>query len=635
MKILKAKFLAMVLATVMVVGMVPVNAASTKSSDTGKEVVTYFANWYLGVKPAAHGAEVAGIPWDKVTYINHAFWAVAPADGSTETTFERKSKKEPARTDFKIAATNPKSDYEDTTPSEIDPSMPRNHFAEYAAYSKKYPDVNIMISVGGWTACGYFSEMAYTKEGRESFVKSCLDLMDKYTWIDGIDIDWEYPGGDGGGERAAGEGDQGCPIFGTVKEDDANYAALLKAMKEGFDAKYGVGVKKITACASSSTGWTLPYQDWVAAAPYLDLINIMTYDMAGSWDAATGHASNLVGVKDAVDYFKKLGISTSKLNIGTPLYATAFKMKAIDKSKIVGAAFEAADIDGDSLVQDVMNEFESQAVSGYTTEMDGVKVTMGTTFDKGGTGWHYAYDSAVDASYMYNDNPKSKYFKYYISYESPLSLQAKLDYIKSEGLSGIIIWECSQDATDNSMTTQMASNLLLTKAYAKLYDADGNLVKNTIVGMTSTDGLTRAVFAKEDGTMATGEIITCNGAQYYFDNSGTTAVNKVITCNGSKYYASESGKLASAGMITCNGSKYYVGKDSKVVTSKMFTEGGNQYYATESGKLATSKLVEYNGSKYYVDNTGVVVKGKWVTVESKKYFCTVETGKITKESKVK
>ena len=41
-----------------------------------KEVIVYFANWYLDTKTAEEGAEVCSIPWDKVTCINHAFWAV-------------------------------------------------------------------------------------------------------------------------------------------------------------------------------------------------------------------------------------------------------------------------------------------------------------------------------------------------------------------------------------------------------------------------------------------------------------------------------------------------------------------------------------------------------------------------------
>ena len=134
-----------------------------------------------------------------------------------------------------------------TDPSAVDPSMERNHFAQYEAFSRQYPDVNVMISVGGWTACGYFSEMAYTQEGRAGFIQSCLDLMEEYPWIDGIDLDWEYPGGSNDGERLPeSELDQGCPIWGTKQEDTENFAELVREMRAAFDEKVGQGAKKIT-----------------------------------------------------------------------------------------------------------------------------------------------------------------------------------------------------------------------------------------------------------------------------------------------------------------------------------------------------------------------------------------------------
>lgn len=426
-----------------------------------KEVIVYFANWHLGSKAADEGGEVASIPWDKVTYVNHAFWAVTPADGSTETSIEQRTSGDGARTAFTIVSTEPEKDYEDTSKSEINPDLERNHFAQYAAYSELYPDVNIMISIGGWTRSGYFSEMAYTSEGRKSFIDSCINLIDQYPWIDGIDIDWEYPGGSKDGERKPeSEDDQGCPIFGSPAEDSLNFAALLSELRTAMDEHYGEGTKKITACASASTGWTLPMQDWAAWAPYVDLINIMTYDLAGIWDGVTGEASSRNGAKAAVVYFKGLDIPLNKLCIGSPLYGTTYLMKEINPDKILGAPIENYKPNSTEIDETMLQAFVSEAVSGYKLEQDGVAWKMGEPFDNGGVGWHLAYNDKRGSAYMYNDDEASPYYKWFISYEDQYSLQEKLDYINDSEVAGIIVWECSQDTKDHAFISQMGDNLL-------------------------------------------------------------------------------------------------------------------------------------------------------------------------------
>lgn len=428
-----------------------------------KQVVVYFANWYLDTKTAEEGAEVCSIPWDKITYINHAFWAVEPADGSTETSWERRANGDAPRTSFRVASTLPEADFDNQDPSTMAPDLPRNHFAQYEYYSELYPDVNILISIGGWTRCGYLSEMAYTPEGRASFIQSCMDVLEQYPWVDGFDIDWEYFGGSKDGERLPeDENDQGCPIWGTVEEDSENFAALARELRAAMEEKYGPGVKKLTGCASASTGWTLPMQNWRLVEPYMDLVNLMTYDMAGVWDKITGHASRLQHCKDAVTVLHLgHGVPYYKICIGSPMYGTDLKMFSPPSgSNAVGLSVESVAPSAFEITQTMIAQWESEAVSGYTIVWEDGKPVMGEEFDNGGTGWHMGYDKYARGAYLYNDDESSEYYLWYVSYETPMTLQDKLDFIDEKGIAGLIVWECSQDTYDHAFITQMAENLL-------------------------------------------------------------------------------------------------------------------------------------------------------------------------------
>lgn len=400
------------------------------------QVIVYFANWNLDLKPARAGGEVAGIPWDKVTCVNHAFWAVEPADGTKETSFTRRESGQGPRTAFRIVSLNPENDYGDKGPSEIEPGLPRNHFAQYAAFAEKYPQATIFLSIGGWTRCGYFSEMAYTAEGRASFIGSCLSLMEEHPWLGGIDIDWEYPAGTKDGDRQGSGDDEGCPIFGTAEEDRENFTRLLAELRAAMDKAFGPGVKKLTACAAGSPDQILICQDWAAAAPHLDLINIMTYDLAAPWDGVTGHTSSVRSTKAAAAYFEALGIPPAKLCIGSPLYGSSFRLKE-PAEDVLGAASEGERPAREELNQTRLREFESQASSG----------------------WRHAYDASSGGAYLYNGDETSPYYRWFISYETPRSLQEKLDYVREAHLAGIIVWEVSQDTTDYQMISQMGDQL--------------------------------------------------------------------------------------------------------------------------------------------------------------------------------
>ncbi len=405
-----------------------------------KQIIVYYPNWYLNSKPAGEGGEVGSIAWESVTMINHAFFEPFPDDGSTQSSWDQKAAGLEARTKFKCISTDPESDFYDETKSAFN-DYPRNHFKQYEIYAKEYPGVKIMISVGGWTKSGFFSEMSTTEEGRKSFIASCVDLMKQYPFISGIDIDWEYPAGSPDGQRyPESETDEGCPIWSSPADDNANFTSLLKEMRETFEVEFGPGVKLMTACASSSTGWTLPCQDWVSYEPYLDYINIMTYDLAGKWAGVTGHHSPENLTKSAMAYFFTKKIDKEKLNIGSPMYPLWLKMAGEEVPKYVVNA--PIDITADMTlpVSDTTHtqKFEKESVTGYT---------------------YYVENGICVKGDLYNNDPDSPFYMWFATYENPLSLQRKLDLIEHYNLAGIIVWESTQDTADHMMVNRMSEGL--------------------------------------------------------------------------------------------------------------------------------------------------------------------------------
>ena len=96
---------------------------------------------------------------------------------------------------------------------------------------KSNPELKIVLSVGGWGADG-FSQSARTKEGRERFAASALAIVKEYG-LDGIDIDWEYPG-----TSLAG--------IASDRSDKENYKLLLAELRKTLDA-YREGMLVTTA----------------------------------------------------------------------------------------------------------------------------------------------------------------------------------------------------------------------------------------------------------------------------------------------------------------------------------------------------------------------------------------------------
>lgn len=404
--------------------------------DGPRELVMYFGNWIMKDQGAV--GEVGALPWDKVTCINHAFWKIQP-DGEGG---------------YPIVSTETFLDLEDESPGEWAPelNLPKNHFAQYAYYSELYPDVDVLISVGGWNCSGYFSEMALTQESRKTFIDSCIALMKEYEWIDGIDVDWEYPGCY---RTPDSELDEGCPVAGVDKE---NYTLLLQEMRAAFDAEFGEGEKKLTVCLPVASR-TLLCQDVAGFYTYVDMLNLMAYDMNGAWSGVTGHQTYIYGSGGAdtiVQFLLKLGVPGQKINLGSGFYCR-------------GWGEITADEDGDVMGQ------RNTGVSVDNLGWYELKLLELQAVEPGTPGFHIGWDEEAIASYLWNDDPDSAMYQSVVSYDNEKSVAAKAEYVKENGLGGMMIWASYYDSIrDNCpLTAQMSKALGIYDGEIPEYTGEG------------------------------------------------------------------------------------------------------------------------------------------------------------------
>jgi len=299
---------------------------------------------------------------------------------------------------------------------------PHGTFNQLLKLKKKYPDLKILISVGGWNGSGMFSEIAQDQASRQKFVQSCIELyLDKWGEIfDGIDIDWEYP--------VSGGAKKGQPA------DKQNFTLLLEEFRKQLDAKERTTKKDYLLTIAAPAGPDIYKNLELDKIPtYLDWINIMTYDFHGAWDKVTNFNAPLYkssrdpsknptvrdqfNVDAAVQAYLKAGIPAEKLVMGVPFYGRGWMGVADQNNGLFQAASGPA-----------KGNLEPGAFD-YAT----IKKTFVPTYTRF---WH------EEAKVPWLFNPTTGIM---ISYDDPESVGIKADYVKENSLGGIMFWELSQD----------------------------------------------------------------------------------------------------------------------------------------------------------------------------------------------
>ena len=283
------------------------------------------------------------------------------------------------------------------------------NFVILNALKKDNPSLKILVSVGGWTWSGNFSDASLTRQSRSRFIASAVRFVDRYH-LDGLDIDWEYP-------NQVGNGNKFRP------EDKHNFTLLLAELRQRFDSEQKrLGRRLYTSIATGASQKFLDNTEMEKVQRYVDTINLMTYDFYVG-GPTTGHDAPLfhnpadpknVSAERSVDLYLQAGVSQQKIVLGVPFY---------------GRSWGEVQSTNNGLFQ------PGKAAKGVHFSYPDLPNLLATGFVR-------YWDETASVPFLYN--PQSQVF---ITYEDPQSLARKCRYVRERHLGGVMFWEYSNDST--------------------------------------------------------------------------------------------------------------------------------------------------------------------------------------------
>ncbi|KAJ7094645.1 glycoside hydrolase [Mycena belliarum] len=181
-----------------------------------------------------------------------------------------------------------------------------------AAHSQRK---KVKLSVGGWTGSQHFSSVVSTDQNRMKFVKNICALYNQFH-LDGIDIDWEYPGHQGEGDNE------------VSPNDTANLLAFLQLLRRKLPSSAAITAATLPTPFYGANGQ--PLRDVSAFAKVFNWITLMNYDVWGSsqtpgpnaplYDACNNSSQPDGNAVAAFKAWTAAGFPASKLVLGVPAY---------------------------------------------------------------------------------------------------------------------------------------------------------------------------------------------------------------------------------------------------------------------------------------------------------------------------